>query len=97
MFEYCPVKIGLTEGKLELNSNDLGSFSYDLKLQALRPNVECELRFNVSLGTIQTHNAKFINYTKARADYTCNVSWSFYRYINTCMVIWPLLQALHIR
>lgn len=73
--EYNPLKVGEYQGKLELSSNELGSFTYDVNLQALRANVECELRFNTSLGSTQTLQAKFTNYTKNKLDFACQVNF----------------------
>ena len=71
--EYCPLKVGQTEGKIEITNNDLGNFTYDLNLHALKPNPECELKFAVSLGMVQTLHANFTNYSKNKLDYTCHV------------------------
>lgn len=72
-FEYFPLKVGCTLGKLEFNSADLGLYMFDLELRATPAGPERALHFNTSLGNCQTLTARFINYSKHKTDYVCKV------------------------
>ena len=72
--EYCPLKVGPSQGRLELRSSELGDYVYDVNLQATKPNAECELRFDVSLGRVQTVVGRFVNLSKTRVDFSSRVS-----------------------
>ena len=74
--EYFPLKVGAVQGRLELSSNDLGLFPYELNLKAVSAANERELQVRASLGTTQTVTARFVSYAKSRADYTCKVCLS---------------------
>ena len=71
--EYFPLKVGTVQGRLELSSNDIGLFPYDLNLKAVAPSNERELQLRASLGTTQTVTARFVSYAKTRVDYNCKV------------------------
>ncbi|KAH0619415.1 hypothetical protein JD844_000028 [Phrynosoma platyrhinos] len=68
-FEFQPMRPGENVGRLVLNSNELGSFQYDLILKATPPRAEKTLYFNTMLGSSQIMIAKFINYTRQRTEY----------------------------
>lgn len=72
-FEYQPLRVGDTTGKLEFNSNDLGQFTYDLTLHATQASPEKAIYLRTCLGQNQVQMAKFLNYAKAKTDYTCKV------------------------
>jgi len=73
--EYFPLKVGTVQGRLELSSNDLGLFPYELNLKAVSAANERELQMRASLGTTQTIQAHFVSYAKTRVDYACKVRW----------------------
>ena len=61
------------QGRLELSSNDLGQFPYELNLKAVAAANERELQLRASIGTTQTVTARFVSYARTRADYVCKV------------------------
>jgi len=71
--EYFPLKVGTVQGRLELSSNDLGQFPYELNLKAVAAANERELQLRASIGTTQTVTARFVSYARTRADYVCKV------------------------
>lgn len=71
--EYFPLKVGTVQGRLELSSNDIGLFPYDLNLKAVPSANERELHLRASIGTTQTVTARFVSYARTRVDYTCKV------------------------
>ncbi|KAM9301954.1 hydrocephalus-inducing protein homolog [Gastrophryne carolinensis] len=73
MFEYQPLKAGESTGRLTLQSADLGSYQYDLLLKATPAVSEKPLYFRAPLGSAQTLTAKFLNYTRQKAEYSCKV------------------------
>ena len=52
-FEYLPLKAGSISGRLIFTSSDLGTYQYDLNLNALPPAPEQTVHFNASLGSTQ--------------------------------------------
>ncbi|XP_042303381.1 LOW QUALITY PROTEIN: hydrocephalus-inducing protein homolog [Sceloporus undulatus] len=68
-FEFQPMRSGETVGRLVLNSNDLGSFPYDLILKATPARAEKTVYFSTMLGSSQIMIAKFVNYTRQRTEY----------------------------
>ncbi|KAM3920677.1 hydrocephalus-inducing protein homolog [Leptodactylus fuscus] len=73
MFEYQPLKIGESTGRLTLQSNELGLFQYDLLLKATAAVSEKPLYFQTTLGSSQTLSAKFMNFTRQKTEYSCKV------------------------
>ena len=71
--EYFPLKAGSGQGKLELTSNELGLYLYDLELKAAPSAPEKTLNFQTCLGSSQTLTAKFTSYAKHKTDYSCKV------------------------
>ena len=72
--EYLPLRVEETSVKLVLNSTELGSYTYDLVLRSLPPRPEKPLFFRAPLGSQQTLTATFLNYSKAKCEYTIKVS-----------------------
>jgi hydrocephalus-inducing protein len=72
-FEYLPMRSGESSAKLEINSAELGSYLYDLKLRAALAPHERALYFRAHLGQSQTVTAKFTNFCRQKADYSCKV------------------------
>ena len=73
-FEFLPLKVGEFEGRLELVNTDLGSFLYDMKLTASAPGPEKALYFRAALGGNHSLTARFLNFVKLKAEYSCTVS-----------------------
>ncbi|KAI1889973.1 hypothetical protein AGOR_G00168420 [Albula goreensis] len=71
MFEYQPLREGDSTGRLTLHSGELGYFHYDLLLRATPAPREKPLYFRAPLGSGHTVSAKFTNYSRVKAEYTC--------------------------
>lgn len=73
MFEYLPLKVGETTGKLTLQSSDLGVYQYELRLTATSAPPEKPVHFTTHLGSSHQQQCQFVSYAKGRTDYTCKV------------------------
>ncbi|XP_007442458.1 hydrocephalus-inducing protein homolog, partial [Python bivittatus] len=73
VFEFLPMRPGETSGRLALNSNELGTFQYDLILKATPARPEKPLCFSTTLGSSQSLVAKFVNYTRQKTEYSTKV------------------------
>ena len=73
MFEYLPLKVGETTGKLLLQCSELGGYQYELRLTATACPHEKPVHFTANLGSNQQHTCRFISYTRGRTEYTCKV------------------------
>ncbi|XP_064315287.1 hydrocephalus-inducing protein homolog [Phalacrocorax carbo] len=69
VFEYQPLKMGESTGRLVLQSSDLGSFYYNLHLKATISRPEKPLYFCITLGSSQTITTKIMNYAQQKTDY----------------------------
>ncbi|XP_009468798.1 PREDICTED: hydrocephalus-inducing protein homolog [Nipponia nippon] len=69
VFEYQPLKMGESTGRLVLQSSDLGSFYYNLDLKATTSRPEKPLYFCTTLGSSQTITTKIMNYTRQKTEY----------------------------
>ncbi|XP_042653703.1 LOW QUALITY PROTEIN: hydrocephalus-inducing protein homolog [Tyto alba] len=69
VFEYQPLKVGESTGRLVLQSSDLGSCYYHLHLKATVSQPEKPLYFCTTLGSSQTITTKIINYARQKTDY----------------------------
>ena len=69
-----PLKSGKSETRLEINSVELGLYTYLLTLNALPARPERTLYFKAPLGSSQILSAKFTNYARGKTDYTCKVN-----------------------
>lgn len=74
MFEYFPLKVGHTVGKLVFHCAELGSYWYELRLTATPGPHERPVHFTTSLGSNQQQVCRFTNFAKGRAEYTCKVN-----------------------
>ncbi|XP_054856814.1 hydrocephalus-inducing protein homolog [Eublepharis macularius] len=72
-FEFQPMRPGETSGRLTLNSNELGSFQYDLILKATPARPEKPLHFCTMLGSSQNIITKFVNYTRQKTEYSTKI------------------------
>ncbi|XP_055993028.1 hydrocephalus-inducing protein homolog [Sorex fumeus] len=70
-FEFQPLKVGESFGKLTLHSSELGYYLYELSLKALPALPEKPVHFQAVLGSSQNIFAKFINYTRQKTEYYC--------------------------
>ncbi|KAI4885088.1 hypothetical protein NFI96_023140 [Prochilodus magdalenae] len=71
--EYQPLRTGESTTRLTLHNSELGFFHYDLLLRALTAPPEKPLYFRASLGSSQYLTAKFTNYSRVKAEYTCKL------------------------
>ncbi|NXI70129.1 HYDIN protein, partial [Anseranas semipalmata] len=69
VFEYQPLKVGESTGRLVLHSSDLGSCYYELNLKATASKPEKPLYFCTTLGSNQTITTKIMNYNRQKTDY----------------------------
>ncbi|XP_074748293.1 hydrocephalus-inducing protein homolog isoform X5 [Strix uralensis] len=69
VFEYQPLKVGESSGRLVLRSSDLGSFYYNLHLKATVSGLEEPLYFCTTLGSSQTITTKIMNYARQKTNY----------------------------
>ncbi|XP_074783220.1 hydrocephalus-inducing protein homolog isoform X2 [Athene noctua] len=69
VFEYQPLKVGESTGRLVLRSSDLGSCYYNLHLKATVSRLEKPLYFCTTLGSSQTITTKIMNYTRQKTNY----------------------------
>ncbi|XP_074055255.1 hydrocephalus-inducing protein homolog isoform X3 [Macrotis lagotis] len=72
-FDFLPLKAGETVGRLNLHQSDLGTYQYELNLKALPAPPEKPVYFQTVLGSSQTLNTKFINYTRQKIEYSCKI------------------------
>ncbi|XP_036605974.1 hydrocephalus-inducing protein homolog [Trichosurus vulpecula] len=70
-FDFQPLKAGETVGRLHLHQNDLGTYQYELNLKAIPGRPEKPVYFQAALGSSQSINAKFMNYTRQKTEYSC--------------------------
>lgn len=68
-----PLKSGKAETRIEINSVELGLYTYMVSLNALQPRPERTIYFRAPLGSSQVLSAKFIHYIRAKTDYSCKV------------------------
>ena len=68
-----PLKAGKVETRLEINSSELGLYTYMLTLNALPARPERTLYFKAPLGNSQVLTAKFTSYARTKTDYVCKV------------------------
>jgi hydrocephalus-inducing protein len=69
-----PLKAGKVETRLEINSSELGLYTYMLTLNALPARPERTIYFKAPLGSSQILSAKFPSYARTKTDYICKVS-----------------------
>ncbi|XP_009877078.1 PREDICTED: hydrocephalus-inducing protein-like, partial [Apaloderma vittatum] len=69
VFEYLPLKMGESTGRLVLQSSSLGSSYYNLHLKATKSRPEKPLYFSTTLGSSQTITTKITNYARQKTDY----------------------------
>ncbi|CAF1106189.1 unnamed protein product [Rotaria sordida] len=72
-FTYMPLKAGKIETRLEINSAELGLYTYMLTLNALPARPERTLYFKAPLGNLQVLTAKFTSYARTKTDYVCKI------------------------
>lgn len=73
MFEYLPLKVGETTGKLTFQCSELGTYQYELRLTGKPGPVEPAVHYTTHLGTSCHQVCRFRNYTKGRTEYQCKV------------------------
>ncbi|XP_068943597.1 hydrocephalus-inducing protein homolog [Petaurus breviceps papuanus] len=70
-FDFQPLKAGENVVRLSLHQSDLGTYQYELNLKAIPGRPEKPVYFQATLGSNQSVNAKFINYTRQKTEYSC--------------------------
>ncbi len=73
MFEFLPVRVGESTGRLILQSSELGVYQYELHLMATPPQPERPVHFTTALGGTQQQQCRFTSYARGRTEYTCKV------------------------
>nr|XP_033799169.1 hydrocephalus-inducing protein homolog isoform X3 [Geotrypetes seraphini] len=73
VFEYQPLKISETTGRLTLVNSELGIFQYELILKAIPAKPEKPIYFCTALGSSQVLSVKFMNYARQKAEYSCKI------------------------
>ena len=58
-FEYKPLKAGVVNGKMTLQSTELGVYMYDLNLTATQAAPERPVHFITTLGTQQVQSCRY--------------------------------------
>ncbi|XP_030060864.1 hydrocephalus-inducing protein homolog [Microcaecilia unicolor] len=76
VFEYQPLKVGETTGRLTLMNNELGIFQYELILKAMPAKPEKPIYFCTALGSSQVLSVKFMNYIRQKSEYSCKIDSS---------------------
>ncbi|KAM9374294.1 hydrocephalus-inducing protein homolog [Phaethornis superciliosus] len=74
VFEYHPLKMGESTGRLVLQSSDLGSLYYELHLKASESRPEKPLHFCTTLGSSQTITTQIMNYARQKTDYILQIN-----------------------
>ncbi|KAJ9590003.1 hypothetical protein L9F63_016866 [Diploptera punctata] len=70
--EYFPLHADEVTCRLDINCPELGSFSYELNLTAMPPD-EKVIHFTTNLGSECTVGVPVQNFTRNKAEFTCNV------------------------
>jgi len=78
MFEYLPLKVGQSTGKITLQSSDLGVYQYELRLTATPCPQEKPVHFTTCLGSSLQHTCRFVSFSRGRTEYSCKVSVCVY-------------------
>lgn len=92
------MKVGESLQRIEMVSNDLGSYVYELKLKATPARPEKALYFRAGLGQSHIQVAKFLNFAKqAKADYTCKVNFQFLTKKGKCVTVQLLLWHIMLK
>lgn len=73
MFEYLPLRVGSTTGKITLQNADLGVYQYELRLSASPCPQERPVHFTTNLGSTQQHACRFTSFSRGRTEYACKV------------------------
>ncbi|CAH8565959.1 unnamed protein product [Heterobilharzia americana] len=71
--EYLPIKVGRNCGKFEAVCNELGSFTYELDLQATPVGIESTVHFRTTIGQRHCQTVKFTNMTKSKTEFITNI------------------------
>lgn len=90
--EYFPLLPGDTTGILEVNSNDLGAYPYELILSSTAGGQENSIIIETTLGTSAVKEASFKNFAKTKSEFFCSVSLKLISFNFFCVI---LLLVLH--
>jgi hydrocephalus-inducing protein len=81
------------EHKLVIATKQLGTFTYNLRLQAGQPLSRQTLRFNVPLGTMQTEQFIFHAFNHTKAEYKCSVTKADFFTVQNTIVVEPVANG----
>jgi hypothetical protein len=73
LFEYLPLHPKEATARVTLTSQELGTYTYDLKLAAVACGPEKPLHFKVGLGGSQMQTFRFLSYAKQRTEFICKI------------------------
>ncbi|XP_065180488.1 hydrocephalus-inducing protein homolog isoform X2 [Sycon ciliatum] len=71
--QYLPLKVGRSSTKLTFSSHELGSYGYELAMEASLPPPEQSLFFRTTLGDKQVQTCHFTNFARTKTEYLCKV------------------------
>lgn len=71
--EFLPLQPKESSARIVLTSVELGTYQYDLKLNAIPSGMERSLHFKVGLGNQQIQTFRFFSFSKVKTDYTCKI------------------------
>lgn len=69
--QYRPLLVGTSEASLSLQSKELGTYDFALKLVALDITPERSVGFSVPLGARDTQVYRFTHWSDQKCDYSC--------------------------
>ncbi|KAL3313262.1 hypothetical protein Ciccas_008136, partial [Cichlidogyrus casuarinus] len=69
--EFMPLKVGRQRGRLEISSQELGLFEYEVDLQATEAATEPVKSFTANIGQSQSQVLRFFNYARTKTEFTC--------------------------
>lgn len=71
--EFLPLVPREAQARLQVGSNELGIYQYDLKLVSTPAGPERSLHFKVGLGASQVQTVRFVSFAKQKTEYTCKI------------------------
>ena len=73
-FEVLPLREGCAEAPLDVHSQEMGTYGFEVSVTARRPPLSGTVRLSCPLGQSLTRPVKYTNYSRSRAEYTTQVS-----------------------
>ncbi|KAF0295087.1 Hydrocephalus-inducing [Amphibalanus amphitrite] len=69
-FEVLPLREGCTEAPLDVHSQEMGTYGFEVSVTARRPPLAGTVRLSCPLGQSVSRPVKYTNYSRSRAEYT---------------------------